>query len=232
MFAKENAVPRLGFSPIVVIIALLGGPVIYLWLGHRDDQTIVEQLRKADPDIEFLWVDPDPISSILVSRQGWGYIVPFDVPWIKRAAWVDVSGDHLTDSQVTLMRQLTYLRGVSIFGGKLTEGQLRKLSRLPRLERLDFQQVDLTGARLSALSGMTKLQVLTLSFTGVTAEKLGELSAVPSLRYLAFADYVGDEAVPALCKLKHLEYLEIYDTDISEAGYRQLRRKLPRTIIR
>jgi uncharacterized membrane protein len=108
-----------------------------------------------------------------------------------------------------------------------------KLEELRELRKqivfLNLAKMPVKDADLKKISQFENLQKLNLNFTDITARGLGELSTLPRLKNLSLAGtrLRYEELQGALRGMKALQTLTVWDSGLSEADLRQLRKEFP-----
>jgi hypothetical protein len=125
--------------------------------------------------------------------------------------------------------QLLYpVRAVSLNYAECQAADLRVLRHCPQLVRLDLDFCTVGDEGVKHLEPLKELRWLDLQQTGVTDQGVRYLTTLTSLHSLILEqNAVSDASVPVLGNFASLRYLRIGDTQISPAGYQQLRRDLP-----
>lgn len=145
---------------------------------------------------------------------------------------VDLRGNPgITDASAPTLRSWTGLEKVDVTGTSLTGAGLREIARLPRLSDLNAGRTK-TGDTPIFSEPPTGLERLNLASTGAGDVAIAQLEVATRLRWLMLdGTSVTDASIPVLARLKVLETLNIYQSDITPDGAARLRELLPRTNI-
>jgi hypothetical protein len=134
---------------------------------------------------------------------------------------------QLTDAGLAHVAVLSGLQKLFLPGCvSITDVGLEHLRGLVEMHTLDLGATAVTDAGLKWLGGMGRLEFLYLvGLVGVTDEGLGHLEGRTSLRklFLGGCRSVSDRGMSRLLGLKHLEFLGLDGTAVSDAGLERLR---------
>ncbi len=109
-------------------------------------------------------------------------------------------------------------------GRNCTDTDLTRLKDLRYLRRLDISQNRITDAGLANLEGLGELQELGISYTDVTDEGLRHLKALKKLQLLGIGKTaVTDAGLEHLRDLRHLEKLWLFRTKVNGTGFAHLK---------
>ncbi len=169
---------------------------------------------------------------------------------------LNLNGNPLTGDGLKHLAACAQLKGLSLASCSLTDEGLQQLPPLPDLELLNLFNNQITDGALLKLTKarFPKLRCLILSRTDVTAEGLARLADLEGqlhigelrltdndLGFLAhakgiytvslFRNRLTDDAIEHLAQLKHLQYLDVRQTGITEEGLQRLQAELPNCVI-
>lgn len=145
---------------------------------------------------------------------------------------VDLRGNPgITDASAPTLRSWSGLEKVDVTGTSLTGAGLREIARLPKLSDLNAGRTK-TGDTPIFSEPPTGLERLNLARTGAGDVAIAQLEVATRLRWLMLdGTSVTDASIPVLARLKALESLNIYQSDITPDGAARLRGLLPDTKI-
>ena len=207
----------------VVGIGLAGGWWTY-YQRHEAEQNFVAQLRcsEANVTVESVWLGPRWLRSVLESSSTFESVVG-----------IEVRDGELTEEHLAGLAALKNLESFDISGGNITCSALQEICRVRSLVYLTLSECTMSGDARLDLSGLANLQRLGLFYTNISPqrlERIAGLSTLPAL-HLAEEEELKEEAVDALCKMKHLSELDLQAAAMSLAASRRLREELPGTLI-
>jgi internalin A len=163
--------------------------------------------------------------------------------------------NQVTDAGLKELARLKSLQALSLGGPKVTDAGLKELARLKSLQKLELSHTGVTDAGLKHLAALKSLRELDLSLTKVTHAGLKELAGMKLKRlnfdrslqtdvglkhYLAavepptfeilFGWKLTDDGLKELAAQKSLQELDLRYTDltdVTDAGFEELRKALP-----
>lgn len=162
-----------------------------------------------------------------VKKEGGTTLVDGHLPGYPIVS-IDLPHTAVTDADLELFRDLTYLHTLNLFGTRITDAGLGHLTRLTGLQKLYLNETAVTDAGLPQLQGLTGLQALGLNNTQVTDAGLIYLRSLTNLRELALSGpKITDRGLRELKGLRNLKHLYLNHTSVTPAGLEELRKALP-----
>lgn len=107
-----------------------------------------------------------------------------------RVTAVQLSGKSLSDTDASLLGDLTATRRLALDGTGLTDVGLAHLKRLTNLTALHLDRTAITDEGVLHLETMTNLQDLTLDETNVTEEGIEKLTGLKHVKILLSDCYI------------------------------------------
>ena len=100
------------------------------------------------------------------------------------------------------------------------DSDIRNIGQLTNLKELYLSSYLMTGSAIKYLAKLKRLQSLKLEFdpnAPVVSEELSTLSTL-KLREISLSgnSCINDEAIGVLAKFPHLNYIDLYDTNVSK----------------
>jgi len=143
----------------------------------------------------------------------------------KKLRSLYLSGQPVTNAGLAQITRLEGLQTLGLSSTQVTDAGLGDLRALKNLQDLNLDETRVTDAGLAHLKRLPELQVLNLGHTRVTAGGLTELQELKNLRILGLdgVTQVGDDAVPALLKLRSLVEIHLNGTRVSAKGFAALK---------
>ncbi|MEZ5942636.1 MAG: hypothetical protein R3C18_14680 [Planctomycetaceae bacterium] len=141
-------------------------------------------------------------------------------------------GCALTDEGLQKIPPLPNLITLDVSNNQITDAALREISRerFPKLRQLILDRTDVTAAGLVQLKGIgPMLSIGELRLRDEDLMFLDELSEVRALSL--FRNPITDASVVRLSRLKQLEYLDVRQTKITQAGLDKLQSSLPECVL-
>jgi hypothetical protein len=147
---------------------------------------------------------------------------------------VSINAYHGTLNDVVKLRHLRMVR----LGGDFDDHDLKRLEELPQLEGLEtiglyvpdggdpdakFDPTDTN--QCFRLPKLPRLRYLDLNVSRFRGDGLENIPAVEVLNLRC--THVDDKSIPALSRLTKMQAVELFMTDVSEAGAIRLERALP-----
>jgi hypothetical protein len=126
----------------------------------------------------------------------------------------------VTGSGVAPLRGLPNLRSISL-GPSATDETIRDLVTFPALTQIELSLANVTDACVASLTQVPQLESLQIS-NKISVEALSELSSVKTLKSLTLIGGFSDDVVPVLLQFDHVGTLTLHNSNISEAGIKQL----------
>jgi Leucine Rich repeat len=138
---------------------------------------------------------------------------------------LDLDGTDVDDSAIQFIKPLTNLQFLSVSRTMLKGKTLGELSVLKQLQRLHVSHCDLDKTNLPNVSKLATLRYLHLGSDKITDAGIDCVLALTNLWDLSLdgnAD-ITDSGVKKLAVLKNLHYLNLTDSNVSEAGILSLK---------
>ena len=144
---------------------------------------------------------------------------------LTRLKKLDIGRKKLTDAGMATVKNFTDLRELRLEGPKVTKAGLMNLAPLTRLTQLTLMYCPAANSdALAALKDMTALKDLDIVYCGtITLEASAHLKSLTGLRRLRF-EACTDEALEGISALKQLDELDLFYTQIGDAGLKHLSR--------
>ncbi len=162
---------------------------------------------------------------------------------------LDIANTQVTDNGLDHLITLTNLKELSLGRSRLSENALEVLRMMPTLTYLDLGGArstapDAAGRRrggvgslndetLRALGELKGLRTLKLGFSDISVTGLAKLSGLDKVEKLGleWCQGLDDSAIPEFVKWKSLQYLDLQETRVTEAGVAMLRKARPGMIV-
>jgi serine/threonine protein kinase/Leucine-rich repeat (LRR) protein len=142
-----------------------------------------------------------------------------------RIVGLDLGHSAVTDSGLSLLRELTDLRELDLVDTRITDVGLEEIGKLKSLQRLVLSGTAITSNGLSRLRDLRGLVVLGLDSTRVDDAGLAHTSGFINLERLNLNNTaVGDDGLAHIAPLTKLKFLLIADPKVTDAGLIHLRR--------
>lgn len=137
---------------------------------------------------------------------------------------LDLSETNVGDAGVKHLLGLHELRKLDLQNTKVTWRGVADIATSPmKLKSLALGGIAVNPAQLRILSGMTQLEELDLGGVKTTDIELLHLTPLRSLKTLSLFFWCGDAGLKALKKLKKLETLVLYDSQVTDLGLSSLK---------
>ena len=138
---------------------------------------------------------------------------------LKQLKTLSLAGTQVTDAGFAAIGKLTSLESLNLKRTKIHGQGLRSLESLTKLKALDLGDTQLDDSDLSAFGKLTQLESLSLENTPITGAGFGQLKGLDKLTALNLnKTRVGDSALRQLGKLPKLQRLELSNTRVSDGG--------------
>jgi hypothetical protein len=139
------------------------------------------------------------------------------------------------DSDLEWLSRLPNLKELNLSGTDISDETLQRLSGMRCLEKLRLSHTKITGVGLVYLRNCSRLKELWVSDVPLTPEggrAIANLVALEKLharmnKIFTRTPVVGDEILEGCGNLQHLEWIDVVDRPVTDAGVRHLR-GLPR----
>ncbi|MFO8012317.1 MAG: hypothetical protein R6X20_03320 [Phycisphaerae bacterium] len=133
-------------------------------------------------------------------------------------------GGGITDEHLATLGTLTQLGKLGITSPDLRGHGLLSLQRMNHLKQLSLWDSGITDAGLADVARLPSLAVLDLGRCDIGAQGLANLKHLKRLYALMLVNckHVTDEGVKRLLELEHIQYLDLYGTEVTEEGKQYL----------
>jgi hypothetical protein len=217
---------------LATLLLLVGA--IAAWLGYyfspaKRAERAVRSLHESGAKISFDYQR--------VPGEQWRYSAraePPGSPALRRvvgeglfqdADWIRLQDTPLTPDQLSPLKELASVRGISLRNCKIGDDHLRHFAGLSRLEMLTLQDQEITDAGLAHLEGLGKLENVSLTKNRIRGDGLRHLVNLKGLTKLFLQDNpISDGGLVYLGKMDSLEMLGLAGTEITDDGVKHLRR--------
>jgi hypothetical protein len=130
-------------------------------------------------------------------------------------------GPMVNDENLEVLGELPELRVLTLTNTRVTDEGLLQLSRFPKLNCLYIGNID--HVKLIGPAG-AKLNTLPL----LTGKGLAKLKDLPNLQVIQLIGRLtADSDLHALHELKHLVFVDLMNTSVTDAGLAELKKALP-----
>jgi cellulose synthase/poly-beta-1,6-N-acetylglucosamine synthase-like glycosyltransferase/Leucine-rich repeat (LRR) protein len=138
---------------------------------------------------------------------------------LKQLKNLSLAGTQVTDAGFEAVGKLTSLESLNLNRTKIRGQGLRHLASLKKLKSLDLGDTKLDDGDLSAFGKLTQLESLSLENTPITGAGFGQLKGLGQLTALNLnKTRVGDSALRQLGKLPRLQRLQLSSTRVADGG--------------
>ncbi len=128
---------------------------------------------------------------------------------LRKLVWLQLSDSPITDEGLKHLKAFKKLERLNLRGTQITDRGIDHVKEIETLEDLDLSRTQITDAGLAKLKSLKKLLCLTLTGTPITDAGLDHLKEIPMLKVL------------------HLD-----GTKVTDRGKEELRKSLPKLVIR
>ncbi len=133
-----------------------------------------------------------------------------------------ITGAFLKDA-----RQMSRLRELDVQFTPFEGANLRFLAGHPEIHRLTMRKTKISDDDMQHLTTIPQLRLLDIGDTAVTASGIARLSQVPLVHLYIEGNHVTDSWLPHLSEMKTLNYLAIWNSQMSEGAVNNLKLALP-----
>lgn len=119
---------------------------------------------------------------------------------------LDLSGAHIHDSQLRVLRGLPELRSLNLAGTRISDAAAATLLEFPLLQRLNLAYTSITGVTVRQLTALSELQELNLQNISVGEGDLDAFAQLQKLRVFTGTG-ISDRGLRALAALPNLQGL-------------------------
>jgi serine/threonine protein kinase/WD40 repeat protein len=156
--------------------------------------------------------------------------VLLDVPALApKLLSLELAGTQISGSGLAKLTAINYL---NLKDAPVTDEGLQIVATLPKLRSLLIGARQVSDAGLKSLARSPSLTLLEVQELPMSPPVVQALTALQGLQELTFrGGPVGDTQVPTLSELKRLRFLNFYQTELSQAGLKQMQAALPQTRI-
>lgn len=142
--------------------------------------------------------------------------------------WFILSGTQIDDRGLRLLAERENLDALVLTDTTITDYGIALFRGHCRLREVDLTRTKITDRTLDVIRSWPALEHLNLSETDLTTEGLKALRGKKGLRTLNIqGTHVSDEAIPTLVSLPDLILLQARNSEVSAAGFAELKRALP-----
>jgi hypothetical protein len=230
---------------------LLAGQVSYIVL-HGSDMT--HRPNVTDDDLKLITALDTAthlnLSSSEITDAGMRHLRSF-----PRLNGLSLEASRVTDAGVAHLTELNALGRLSLRETQITTSGVRSLKKLnisylwlsgPNLDAsvvdeltdmsslatVSLHHVDLSGADLSQLARLPSLRWLELVDCNLSDDDLRSLAALQKLEDLHVASNpITDRCIEFLPQMKSLKKVDLFETELTEAGVGALESKMPKCVI-
>ncbi len=174
---------------ILLAIALRTGLPIYR------QQVAIEALERAGAEVYVTFSGPSWFYSFVVKH----HLVGFGTVDI-----VDLEGDRITDTELTLLREFRDLEVLHVWTPHVTEQGMRHLAELKKLRSLYWWGDTFSDAGIARISELTALESVSLH-----------------------GDKMTDNGIQQLATLSKLKFAEVVSKNVTDSGLERLHEALP-----
>ena len=189
------------------------GLVSPLSIYHYVVGGVVEEVMFADPAFEAAVREALEVDEnyVIYTNMLWdlkAFTVPTEVKTCADLKWIPYLEtlviDRASFEDLTILKELSSLKSLSIIGAPIPERDLQTIAELPLLQELTLQDCGISS--ISTLAGCTDLTYLDLSNNAI--RDISHLSSLLNLRYLSLR---GNAVIDpqALSTLTQLEVLDL-----------------------
>lgn len=134
-----------------------------------------------------------------------------EIQQVKELAF---QGPLTSDLTLAFLKDASSLTSLKFKNCSITDRGLQNLQSIQNLRALSISSAPITDEGLRELEGLRQIEFLNLDDTKVVGLRMGNLP--PSIKRLAVD--VGDSGVAEIAKLKNLQELVLFKSQLSEAG--------------
>lgn len=191
---------------IITVIALLliagFAYVIFQIIGHSEEHVDTVRKTKVIYKESLRWRPDSDVCESRISRDLIKY------PDKKSGVYSDV---NLNEKSVKLIAKMSKLEKLDLDRSTLKDEWLGYLTTLPFLTNLSIEGNPITDQSIPHVLKMNKLVRLSIGDSEISDKGIEMLSAHPSVTNLALnlCRSVTDDGIKHLCKMRHLEHLEM-----------------------
>lgn len=140
---------------------------------------------------------------------------------------------EMNDVGMIYVSKLPNLSFLEISDTSVSDGGFMRLHALKQLKELGAENLNISDASLGALKDLNELRMLHLGGNfKITDAGVAVLAELGSLEYLdLFETNISDNSIPSIAKLKNLKGLGVTKSRMSRAGVEKLRALMPQTDI-
>jgi internalin A len=144
---------------------------------------------------------------------------------------LDVAYTRITDDGLENLASLTHLRQLALPRTQIGENAIARLGVLSTLQSLDLAgpagrnprkgaSAPMRDDAVSAIASLQDLRVLKLGYSNIDSRGLASLAVLPKVERLGLecCQRVNDEALQALLNWKRLRFLDVQETEVTQAG--------------
>jgi hypothetical protein len=209
---------RRALVAVVVLTALIGGPLGWVYWGWCEEKTVISRLQTDGFVVNTVPLLPPRVSRLLPNRIR---------PWLDRADEVffgagPYSGPQRRPQAVNLrgLSALSRVQTVFLCAARVENAEMQEISQLAHLKTLQLLESSFSDGEIAQLSELTELEELWLDgSTRLTDASLGSIRDLAHLKVLRlYRANFTDAGVKHLAGLSELENLQLGETLITDAG--------------
>jgi len=203
---------------VVVLGAVWGGLVGWLWWGWRAEEREVEWLERSG----MAEVNKRPTAYPNLQK-----LLPQQLKYLTQRV-TGMVGVGTTDAALAHMAGMTHMRELNLIGSPVTDAGLAHLPGMKEMENLHLGGTLVTDSGLANLSGMVHMQQLSLFGTQVTDAGLAHLADMNQMQFLFLeSTKVSDAGLVHLTGMKALYSVDLSYSQVTDAGVKMLQAVLP-----
>ena len=158
---------------------------------------------------------------------------------------LDLSYTHVTDAGLAHLNGLVNLRELRLggharnVGDKITDAGILHLKDMNRLDSLSIGGTKATNDSMAVVTGLPRLRHLDMAYTSLRWKGVAEMAKLPRLEHLNLTGVwqpndrsAITSSLAQLHGLKQLDYLNLYDTPVTDEDVEALVKALPNLHVR
>jgi len=147
-----------------------------------------------------------------------------DLAGMKSVTQLDLAGTSITDQSMSAIRRMRNLQYVDLTDTHVTGDGISQLGAHQLLKHIDISGDVLTDEAVIQINAMARLRSLGLK--DFDNNQLSRLSGLKKVNVLSLTA-ATDESLPLIPQLNQLDYLILYDSELSPDSVETIRRTLP-----
>lgn len=140
---------------------------------------------------------------------------------------LDLSGTRVTDGGIPYLAPMTRLRYLRVAHTSITGKGLRALAGLPSLKSVDLSGTSVTDDDIPAPEQWGAVRDLRLGDTSITDRGAARLARLPIADLGLRGTSISDIGMDELSRSQALQYLDVYETRVTEEAVNRFKTKLP-----